>query len=361
MCFTIYCCTVVLGTAFDSDILDDVIADAVNAGIVVVAASGNLASNQPLFPAAEDGVLAVGAVDQYKQITAFSNFGDWISVAAPGEGIYSAFPIDGYASWSGTSMATPFVAAQAALIRAASPGLTGAEIVNRILTTAEPLQAELGAGLIDLFASLPTASDPPSSSGCHCEGVVVSAGTQLNCSSTLNLDGITVDSIVVAEGQSARLNGTTVTSNVQILSQASLTATGVRVDGNIQADGASAVIVRQNSDIGGDIQIKLGGDATITDTRIDGNLQLEENNGPIQASRNEIGGDLQAFKNSGGLIIELNNVNGSLQCKDNSPAPTVSGNQAASMEDQCAADMTITASALVSQPNKLLFLPLFQR
>jgi hypothetical protein len=49
-----------------------------------------------------------------------------------------------------------------------------------------------------------------------------------------------------------------------------------------------------------------------------------------------LGGDLQAFKNLGGVSLVNNRMKGNLQCKENIPAPTGRGNQAASKEDQCA-------------------------
>ena len=48
----------------------------------------------------------------------FANYGPWVDIAAPGEEILSTYPVSRYAYWSGTSMATPFVAGEAALIYA---------------------------------------------------------------------------------------------------------------------------------------------------------------------------------------------------------------------------------------------------
>jgi subtilisin family serine protease len=105
-------------------------------------------------------------VDGTGQRAPFSNYGPWLGVAAPGEGIYSAFPLNGYAAWSGTSMATPFVAGQAALLRSALPDLDAAAITHRIYVTAQPLSDELGAGLIDPLASLVADISPPGACTC---------------------------------------------------------------------------------------------------------------------------------------------------------------------------------------------------
>ncbi|WP_298981122.1 S8 family serine peptidase, partial [Caldilinea sp.] len=108
-----------LGADCDSRTLAETIAAAVAQGVVIVAAAGNDASVVPSCPASLPWVMAVAAVDEQRVRTSWSNYGPWIALAAPGEGITSTFPLGyaaeidaspGYASWSGTSMAAPFVA-----------------------------------------------------------------------------------------------------------------------------------------------------------------------------------------------------------------------------------------------------------
>jgi len=123
--------------------------------IVVVAAAGNDNSNQRTFPAAfNDSVIAVSAVGATGEKTDFSNFGPWVEIAAPGDSIYSAFPLNGFAWWSGTSMAAPWIAGQAALLLSKCPGLNANTVMDRITTTATPLAVGLGAGLADVAKSL---------------------------------------------------------------------------------------------------------------------------------------------------------------------------------------------------------------
>jgi thermitase len=84
---------------------------------VVIAAAGNHGSGQPNganYPAAYSGVVGVAAVDPSSKPASFSNYGSWVDVAAPGVNIVSTIP-DGYAYMSGTSMATPYVSAEAVL------------------------------------------------------------------------------------------------------------------------------------------------------------------------------------------------------------------------------------------------------
>jgi subtilisin family serine protease len=105
-------------------------------GAVIVAAAGNdggAAIRQ--YPAAEGsyGLLAVGASNANMRLAAFSNFGSWVDVAAPGKGITSAVPGGGYGTWSGTSMAAPLAAGTAALVRALNPELKPKYITRRLI------------------------------------------------------------------------------------------------------------------------------------------------------------------------------------------------------------------------------------
>jgi thermitase len=109
---------------------------AASKGAVVVAAAGNGNTSDPTYPAAYPSVLAVAATNQDDRRASFSNYGDWVDVAAPGVGILSTIP-SGYASWTGTSMATPHVSALAGLLAAQGHGRE--TIRSRILDTAVDL------------------------------------------------------------------------------------------------------------------------------------------------------------------------------------------------------------------------------
>ncbi len=128
-----------LGGASDSYTLRAAIAQAQQAGALVVAAAGNNATDQLHYPAAYPGVIAVGATTRTDARAAFSTFGAWVAVAAPGEGIVSTAKGGGYAYMSGTSMATPQVAALAALLRARRPDWTPAQVRAAITTTGAPV------------------------------------------------------------------------------------------------------------------------------------------------------------------------------------------------------------------------------
>ncbi len=113
-----------------------------SSGVVIVAAAGNDATDTVRqYPAAEGayGSLAVGASNAYSRRASFSNFGRWVNIAAPGEGITSAVPGGGYGTWSGTSMATPFVAGTAALVRALNPAMLPDAVAKRLVSSSSAL------------------------------------------------------------------------------------------------------------------------------------------------------------------------------------------------------------------------------
>src|SRR5581483_1955849 len=94
-----------------------------------------------------------------------ASYGGWVDLTAPGESIYSMYPRDGYAWWSGTSMAAPFVAGQAALLRSLTRWLDARAAAGLMAATAQPLDqlnpaflGKLGAGRIDIGASVAAAA-----------------------------------------------------------------------------------------------------------------------------------------------------------------------------------------------------------
>lgn len=138
-------------------------------GALIVAAAGN--DGGPLgYPAAAKQFLSVGAINQSDVLASFSNRGKELDVVAPGVNIMSTFPTypvtanesgipQNYAALNGTSMATPVVAAEAALIWSRFPYLKPSEVKVRIESNTIDLGSigkddMYGLGLVNLSAAL---------------------------------------------------------------------------------------------------------------------------------------------------------------------------------------------------------------
>ena len=149
------------GTA-DDRYVHDAVAYARAKDALVVAAVGNGqqgATQRRSFPAAYDGVLGVGAVDQTGTRLTSSQIGPHVDLVAPGGGVLGATRAGGHQYWQGTSFAAPFVSATAALVRAAWPELTADQVAERILATATPApggrgSAAYGAGLVNPYRAV---------------------------------------------------------------------------------------------------------------------------------------------------------------------------------------------------------------
>jgi subtilisin family serine protease len=147
-------------------------AEAISAGVTIVAAMGNdhEEGNPTSYPAAYDDVISVGSIAADRRRSIFSNTGRHIDLLAPGSHILSTVPTrrsaqrreTDHAAWTGTSMATPHVTAAAALLLARHPGWSPAQIARRLRNSASPV-AEMGArkwteahgsGLLNLKAAL---------------------------------------------------------------------------------------------------------------------------------------------------------------------------------------------------------------
>jgi len=148
------------------------------AGVVVVAAAGNDDLSALDFPASYPSVLAVAGTDPDDRKADFSDFGSGVALAAPAVGILSTYWDGTYARWSGTSMASPFVAGTAALLYGSlGPAAPASEalVEQLILAGADPLGSIdpvfgglLGAGRLNAanaVARSEQASNPGDSEG----------------------------------------------------------------------------------------------------------------------------------------------------------------------------------------------------
>ncbi|WP_102262833.1 S8 family peptidase [Mesobacillus jeotgali] len=152
-----------LGNYQPSNVLEEAVRYAFEKDVVMVSAAGNDGSDQPTYPSAYPEVLSVAAVDYKGNRASFSNYGDYIDIAAPGVYIPSTYFNKQYAALSGTSMAAPHVAGLAALIKSANPELKSSQVIKIIKNSAIDLgeqgkDIDFGNGLIDVNSALQEAS-----------------------------------------------------------------------------------------------------------------------------------------------------------------------------------------------------------
>ncbi len=161
-----------LGGENDSRLLHDSIIYATSRGALVIVAAGNeaLSGNPVEYPAAYNEVIAVGATDYNDAHASFSNYGDYLDIAAPGVDIGSTIWFNGesepYASASGTSEAAPFVGGVAALVWSVNPSLSNQQVRQILLSTADDLgapgrDAYFGAGRVNAYRAVQAAAPRP--------------------------------------------------------------------------------------------------------------------------------------------------------------------------------------------------------
>lgn len=171
------------GSSNISEFEQEIIQGALEKGIVVVAAAGNDGVEKKKYPAAYEGVIAVGSVDSDNKRSFFSNYGSWVTLAAPGGNLideqgkatmsmilsttfstshmrfYGSNEIDGlyYDGMIGTSMATPVISSVVGLMLSVNPDLTPAEVKDILMQTATPTDtwdmAE-GSGVVNAYEAV---------------------------------------------------------------------------------------------------------------------------------------------------------------------------------------------------------------
>ncbi len=145
-----------LGSSIPSEFVRSAVQKARNEGLVVVAAAGNEVSWLPHYPAAQDNVISVSAIDLNDRLANFSNYGLTIDATAPGIDVFSTIGDQSsgavqytYSYAQGTSMSSPHVAGVAALMKSAYPALTPSEFDSLLISGA--ITDDLGATGHDPF------------------------------------------------------------------------------------------------------------------------------------------------------------------------------------------------------------------
>ncbi len=170
-----------------SQALHDAIRYAGNKGVVFVTASGNESVNNdttPSYPANDRlaNQISVAAIDRFGRLADYSNFGArTVDLAAPGTDVLSTVP-GGYDTYSGTSMAAPFVSGVVALLVGLHPEYTSSQLVSRVVKNVTPLASLVGktvsGGLVSaarLFAN----EKAPTVSGASASALPTVIGTTL--------------------------------------------------------------------------------------------------------------------------------------------------------------------------------------
>ena len=179
-------------------------------------------------------------------------------------------------------------------------------------------------------------------------------GAETMCNGSMT--GAIAGDIVVAAGGSCTLYQANVSGNVQVLQNASLTVDGLEewssIGGNVQAVGCASARLEGSVTVGGNVQIEnCTGTSGFTGPgiKIHGSFQCLNNHGACEATLGEVDGNMQILANNSTTAgdVSLNVVGGSLQCLQNTPAPThaLGGEWVrGAMQGQCASNLGFSAA-----------------
>lgn len=126
------------GGPYPSQTLQGAVNYAWRHGVLLVAAAGNEHTNVPVYPASYDSVLAVSGTTRDQKRASFSNWGDYVSLAAPSTNILVMYA-GSHLSESGTSFAAPQVSGVAALVLSRNPGLSAGQVRDVVQSAASDL------------------------------------------------------------------------------------------------------------------------------------------------------------------------------------------------------------------------------
>jgi subtilisin family serine protease len=290
-----------LGSGAPSFTLQNAIQNAFSKGVLVIAAAGNNGTSAMKYPAAyqsaKQQVLSVGSVDASDTYSSTSNYGTWVNVAAPGEGVITTdidqtggtpdgYYTDGAANdrdaVSGTSFSAAFAAGTAALVWSGNPKLTGDQVRGVLMQSIDPItfpakraiKAQGGrlnpqlamtnaanvAGANDLLQPASLIFDVVSSpvkktfnGTVILTGPVAATGGQAVALSTSDSSIITVPtSVTVAKGATfATFKATAVSAGTATITATVASHGSVSFDLVVQTPGLSTIKLAKSSVIGG--------------------------------------------------------------------------------------------------------------
>ena len=146
------------GGQFEQDVITYA---SINKNSLVVCAAGNNSSSATFYPAGYRYVLSVASTNSSDIRSSFSNFGNSVDVCAPGSGIYSTLWNNSYASFDGTSMASPITAGTCAIVKSQFPSYNALQVGEKVRVTCDNIDAinptyagKLGKGRINMLRAL---------------------------------------------------------------------------------------------------------------------------------------------------------------------------------------------------------------
>ncbi|KAF0219860.1 MAG: peptidase S8/S53 subtilisin kexin [Geobacteraceae bacterium] len=194
-----------IGGSSSSLTLQNAVNYAWSKGAVIFASAMNNSTSALYYPAACNSVVAVSATTSSDTIASFSNYGSWITVSAPGSGIYTTNRGGGYGAWNGTSFSSPITAGLAALILSVNPMLTNAQVVDIIKQNADDLGTAgfdqyFGYGRINVYKSLTAARNAvPQSDTTAPTASITSPGSGATLSGAIQVNVSALDDVGVAK------------------------------------------------------------------------------------------------------------------------------------------------------------------
>lgn len=140
-----------------------------NKNVLVVAAAGNNGQDIIHYPSSYENVISVAATTETDSKAGFSNYNSSVDVCAPGQNILSTLFDNTYASWDGTSMASPIAAGCAAMIKSRFPSLNALQVGEQLRVTCDNIYGvsgngaylgKLGNGRVNLFKAVTDSLSP---------------------------------------------------------------------------------------------------------------------------------------------------------------------------------------------------------
>ncbi len=140
----------------ETQFMNNAIQNAWNNNLLLFGAAGNDAVSDRHYPADYDNVISVAALNSDGSRASFSNWGNWVDIAAPGVSCFTPWFDDSYDSWQGTSVACPIAAGVGALVISMFPEEDNSLWSQYIIETTDPLSTDhpVGSGRVNAYQAI---------------------------------------------------------------------------------------------------------------------------------------------------------------------------------------------------------------